>query len=186
MAKLELTSNFEMSLENIEQYVKTVLNENDASKKKTLWFHFQKLINMLFLNDDTIKQPRKSDSVESQPKKLRLEPVLNRFPDEMWLRILTYLSARDIFGSFAHVSKHFNNLTIGSTSIKYLHLKNINVSYEREDGLQKIITRSRNLTEFNVERSNIYSSYHSVCFIEEALKTCERLKSIKVIFEIQR
>ena len=96
-------------------------DENNPNKKKMLWFHFQKLMNILNLNEDTTKQQKRPQNVENDSnnsKKLKVEhlPGLSRFPDEMWLKILTYLSAKDIFGSFAYVSKHFSNLTIGSSS----------------------------------------------------------------------
>ena len=192
MEELLLSSDFEKSLGNIEQYVKNILDLNDQNKKKALWFHFQKLINMLFLNEDTIKQPRKPDNVESQPKKLKLEPVLNRFPDEMWMKILTYLPVNDIFGSFALISKHFHNLTMDSAAIKYFHFKyNIKSelrSYEyRGETIQepyfshfdhyedavKVIARLR-LIELKLE------NFRRERLVLEALKSSQRLKSIKV------
>ena len=52
MEELLLSSDFEKSLENIEQYANNILDENDENKKKTLWIHFQRLMTMLYSNED--------------------------------------------------------------------------------------------------------------------------------------
>ena len=184
MEHLLLSSNLEMSLGNIEKYVKNILDQNNANKKQTLWFHLQKLMNMMYLNERNTKRPREVNGFESNSKKPKVDPVLTRFPDELWMKILTYLPTKDMFGSFALVSKHFNNLTKDSFSIKYLHLKNTNFDDSIEvENIKKILTRSTNLTEFKLIH---FEQSSNICdLIKHVLKSSPRLKTIKVMTYIE-
>ena len=175
MEELLLSSDFEKSLANIEQYVKTILYENDAKKTKPLWLHFQKLMNLMYFNEGNSKRPREPDGTENQSKKLKLESVLTRFPNEMWIKILTYLPTKNIFGGFAQVSKRFNYLT---TSIKCLHW-NFEIYLEK---VKITLERSIYLTALIIENSmhhgtQTYSINESIKY---ALLVCPRLKFIRV------
>ena len=49
-----------------------------------------------------------------------------KLPNELWMKILTYLPTHDIFANFSLVNKHFHGLTLNPSSIKYIQM---NVSY---------------------------------------------------------
>lgn len=178
MEELLLSSDFEKSLENIEQYANNILDENDENKKKTLWIHFQRLMTMLYSNEDTMKRPRETcNKIESNPKKPKLNYVLTKFPDEIWLQIMTYLPTYDIFKSVGLVNKHFNNLTLTSDAIKFLNLKSINDDDAKEKVL-KIVKRCKTLTELKLQ--NCDSPRIITALINQALKSSQNLKSLKV------
>ena len=129
-------------------------------------------MNMMYFNEGNIKRPREPDGIENQSKKPKMELVLTNVPNEMWIKVLTYLPTKDIFGGFAQVSKHFNNLT---TSIKYL-----NIYLEK---LKVTLERSINLTELKLDNSH-QESHHSYTIEESvkyALSVCPRLKVLKVL-----
>ena len=64
--------------------------------------------------------------VHLNSKKRKLEPTkLFDVPNEIWLKIMSYLKFSDVLKNFNLVCKHFNNLSLDSSAIKYIQLKGI-------------------------------------------------------------
>ena len=68
---------------------------------------------------------KRPDTFENElqiAKKRKLENM--KLPNELWLKIMNYLSTKDVITNLALVCKNFNSLT---KDVKYLQLKNISV-----------------------------------------------------------
>ena len=57
----------------------------------------------------------------SEAMRIKLNTL--KLPNEMWIKIMSYLRNEDIFRNFALASKHFNVLTLDPCAVKYLDLK---------------------------------------------------------------
>ena len=77
-----------------------------------------------------------SSTSENQEDKLKVKRSIH-LPDEIWLKIMNYLKTTDIFGSFALVDRHFNQLTL---DINYLQVKNIEGNPSRHYDVLKVLS----------------------------------------------
>ena len=78
-------------------------------------------------------------------KKFELEKKVE-FPNEIWLKIITFLPCKEFFGSFALVNKHFHSLTLDHSALKYLQIGEIKNDLQLEN-LMKVIKYSKKLKE---------------------------------------
>ena len=72
------------------------------------------------------------------------------FPDEIWLKIINYLSTTDIFQKFALVCQHFQALTLDGSAIKYLELKGLPKKKKMVEKLMEILKKSKSVKEIKM------------------------------------
>ena len=70
-------------------------------------------------------------------------------PDELWLKIMSYLESKDLFLKVALVCKHFRNLTYGGDSVKFLEVRKIPPKKMFEK-VMEILKRSKSLKGLNI------------------------------------
>ena len=93
---------------------------------------------------------------------------------------MNYLKTTDIFGSFALVDRHFNQLTLDISVIKYLQVKNIGANPLKYYNVLKVLSRCEKLIEFSIEDTN-YDQYQFKSCIIKAMESSENLKSLKIL-----
>ena len=94
---------------------------------------------------------------ESNTKKMKLEPAVT-LPNELWMKILNYMKTKDVFSNLTLVNKHFNHIVRDPSTLKYLHLKDIN-DMDSFKSISKVIKRSKNLLEVKIMYSEIEDRY---------------------------
>ena len=104
----------------------------------------------------------KSSTSDNQKSGLRVKRSIH-LPNEIWLKIMNYLKTTDIFGSFALVDKHFNQLTL---AINYLQVKNIEGNPSKHYDVLKVLSRCEKLIEFSIEDRNCDEYQFKSCIIK--------------------
>ena len=165
---------------------------------------FEKFVNEVFSGGDEEQKAKLQEKWESVTKTCVLsERIKNKnieinFPNELWLKIMTYLKTEDIFGSVALVNKHFNSLTHDSSLIKYLHIRNIklteldlqayfvknidpnkwkaaeNTKYSQ---VKRVLVQAKQLTELSIDFCDDGAMN---MFVVQALDQNRNLKSLKI------
>ena len=89
-------------------------------------------------NTNSIKRTIEDNNIGSQAKRIKLNTL--ELPNEMWMKILSYLQFKDVFGNFALVNKHFHALTLHPSAVKYLHLQDSKIKNKKKiyETLQKM------------------------------------------------
>ena len=126
----------------------------------------------------SVKRPIEVADIVSEAKRLKCSAL--KLPNEMWMKILSYLKNKDIFGNFALVSKHFRALTLDPSTVKFLSVEDNSIkakSMSRYKKWMKVIKRSRSLVELEI--INNYDKLQWNDLILEALKSNPYLKTLK-------
>ena len=110
---LELTAN------KLQMFALEVFAGNDERKKVQLLEGMENLMNPIATFP--IKRPIEVADIVSEAKRIKL--TASKLPNEIWMKIMSYLKNEDIFGNFALVNKHFHGLTTDPSALKYLQLK---------------------------------------------------------------
>ena len=166
-----LNSNQKEIVQNFGNLVKEVFvsnSENPRPPKRLKVELMNKVENILAickqnLYDETEEAIFIEDAKDDSPK----------LPNELWMKILTYLPTRDIFATFALVNKHFHGLTLDPSAIKYLQIEDI--PYHQVDKMKKVLERCKNLKELSITKD---SDGNNHAFVIESLKICKKLESI--------
>ena len=177
---LQLCQNdLDLVIEALAKMTKKVSNGNNEihkTKLLTKMLDFAKvLIQKPPLEKRTIDLPSE-DSVPAKKIKIDAERKAE-LPNEIWLKIMSYLKTKDLLKSFNHVCKHFKSLTLDSSAIKYLDVaKDLN---DKEDyqNIVKVIKRSTCLRSIGIHQNYKYVTL----LISHALKSNPNLKSIKLV-----
>ena len=156
---------FDLALGIIETFVKEIFHGEDQIQKLKL---SEKLQNLLDLN-----YPGKScNSVQNLEVNSTRQVEL---PDELWLKIIQYMSADDVFGNFALSCKKFQNLSQDPSAIKYLQVKTIN-TWSKYESVNKVITRSKALVKFTINKGGIFDN-ELIC---QAFESNPSLRTISI------
>ena len=101
-------------------------------------------------NDRTAskRKQNKEANVIIPNKKTKIERKVE-LPNELWMKIMHFLTTEDILTSFAIVNKHFYDLTLSSGSIKYLSIKDIENDFDF-DKVIEVVNRSKGLKELSI------------------------------------
>ena len=127
---------------------------------------------------------KRSTTFESNihDKKVKLDSGKVEIPNEIWTKIMNYLSKKDIFANFGLVNKRFHGLISG---MKYLQVKNI-ASVKLCKKVIEIVKNSKAITELdldicytNASPCSFQIEYYSN-FVNQAINLCHRLKSLKI------
>ena len=95
------------------------------------------------------KSEEKIEAFVKKQTKIEFEQV-EIFPDEIWLKIINYLSTTDIFQKFALVCQHFQALTLDGSAIKYLELKGLPKKKKMVEKLMEILKKSKSVKEIKM------------------------------------
>ena len=134
-------------------------------------------------DSDTNTDDEVGDNISATNYPNRLVPKL---PNELWIKIMSYLKNKDIFRSFGLVNKNFHSLTLDPSAVKYLHLKDAKKKQKSNALYRKwmeVIKRSKNLIELSIEDNYNHLNWNHL--IEEVLKTSQCLKSLKIRYDTQ-
>ena len=107
-------------------------------------------------------------------------------PNEIWMKIMSYLKNEDIFGNFAFVNKHFHDLTMDQSAVKYLHLEDAKSKAKSKvlyKNWMKVIKRSRSIVELKIIDNNKGLDWNKL--IIETLCANQHLKSLKIEYDYQ-
>ena len=110
-------------------------------------------------------------------KKLKLEKEV-QMPNEIWMKIMTYLPSKDFFGSFALVNTHFHRLTLDPSTLKYLQIGDIKHDFHLKC-LMKVVERSKKLKEVEVVAGKKSVEYWNI-IVSKTLEINENLESLKI------
>ena len=165
---------FDNVINFIEEFSESVMFQNDEKRKTKFCKMFQKISKHF----EGQKAQKRLNYVKKEPKSKKQKMVQFQnpnFPDEIWIKILNFLSCKDIFVNLALVSKRFHNLTLDSRAVKILHLKEIKTVEKFENAI-KVLKRSKNLYEVYI----LNSLKHCNKFIVHAFKSSPNLKSLAI------
>ena len=160
--KVTSQNDFDLKLNIMDRFVKGVLIGNDKHQKSKMVVKLQRYLEMAQLLVGN--QGEFQDQIQS--KNHKNVPL----PDEIWLKIMTYLNMKDLFGSVSLVNMHFYNLTCDSSAIKCITLKRIYDSTKLENAM-KVLKRSKKIKHALVTQCD-----HSVNVqLDQILKSNENL-----------
>ena len=158
---------FKIAVTKLQKYAQELFAGTDEKKK----FHVLKVMQDLI------------DSSVTTSGANYLNRSVSKLPNEIWMKIMGYLKNKDIFRSFALVNKHFHCLTMDTSAVKYLHLKDVENKAESEALYIKwieVIKHSKKLIELKIKDRYRHLDWNDL--IEETLKTNQSLKSLKIDF----
>ena len=140
----------------LDNLVKDAIQDNKGEKKEELMTIINSATDKLqqfaaMLVEEPKINPLKKRSFETSEevpdKKLKLSPSpLIDLPNELWMKILSFLSTKDILKNFNLTCKHFHSLAINPCAIKSLHLKLENAKDSSQyQEIVKVLKRSKTL-----------------------------------------
>ena len=178
---------FDKFIHDFEKFAREVFNGRNENEKTKL---HKKLEEFLTFKDhykkkhdsekleNLLTQSRKrqmTSLVHLNSKKRKLEPTkLFDVPNEIWLKIMSYLKFSDVLKNFNLVCKHFNNLSLDSSAIKYIQLKGIK---DRKLYNQAITVMKRSKT---IHEIIIYNCSYLNVFLFHAFKSRAGLRKLKL------
>ena len=77
----------------------------------------------------------------SASKKIKLDLTPNRvldLPNEIWTKIIKYLSSKDVYGTLTLVNKRFQSLALDSGVLRIIKI----ITYENEEKMYNILKNS--------------------------------------------
>ena len=107
-------NDFNKTLNGIEKFVKDVLNGHNPIQKLKISEKIQQLNRLC-----NFSKKEKTKSITSKVD------VSRNVPDEIWLKVMSYLKCKDVFLGFGKVSKRFNSLIHDPTAIKSVDFRGI-------------------------------------------------------------
>ena len=132
----------------------------------------------------------KVEAIDQKQIKLDLEQNMI-FPDEIWLKIINYLSTMDLLQNLSMVCEHLRNLTLDGSAIKYLELKTLPTEQNSLDRLIEILKNSSSIRGIKIIWDDFIHDVskwpiqndimNKVC--SQALKSSKNLKSLKLSFK---
>ena len=181
---IEHQNGYDEAIHDFEKFARQVFygkNENEKTKlykKLEEFMTFKELYKKKHDSEelqDAIAQHRKrklKNPVTSNYKKMKFEPT--KLPNEIWLKIISFLKTSDLLKRFNLVRKHFNGLSLDSSAIKSLHLKSIDnrLLYHQ---VVTVLKRCKTLHELTFEGCSYVKD-----LLSHALKSSPRLIRLKL------
>ena len=172
----------EHTANKLQKFALEVFAGNNERKKVQLLEGMENLMNP---NSISIKRPIEVADIVSEAKRIKL--TASKLPNEIWMKIMSYLKNKDIFGNFAFVNKHFHDLTMDPSAVKYLHLEDVKSKAKSKvlyKNWMKVIKRSKTLVELNI-KANYEGGLDWNKLIIETLCANQHLKSLKIEYDYQ-
>ena len=114
-------------------------------------------------------------SKKEKTKTIALKTDVSRnVPDEIWLKIISFLKCKDVFLGFGQVCKRFNNLIHDPTAIKSVEFDRMS-TYEKTDTVIEILKYSKSLKSIVLPRY-----VQQELLIKQALISSPKLKSVSL------
>ena len=176
-------------VDDFENLVQQVFTRADANGKANFVQEFENFKTACrkvpIVNSEKVEMLKKVESIleicktpTAEPKETifteEAEDDFPKLPNELWMKILTYLPTYDIFASFALVNKHFHGLTLDPSAIKYLQIKDID--YHQVGKMKKVLKRCKNLKELSITKT----IYDCDGFVMDAMEMTKNLESVKI------
>ena len=178
---------FDKSIHDFEKFAREVFNGSNENEKTRL---HKKLEEFLTFKDhykkkadsekleNILTQSRKrqmTSLVDLNSKKRKPEPMeLFDVPNEIWLKIMSYLKFSDVLKNFNLVCKHFNHLSLDSSAIKYIQLKGIK---DRKLYNQAVTVLKRCKT---IREINVYNCHYLRDLSSHIFKSSAGLRKLKM------
>ena len=159
-------NDFNSTLNGIDKFVRDILAGGNSHQKLKMC----EKMNLL----NQVCQFSKKQTTKSIASKV---DVTVNVPNELWLKIISYLKCKDIFLGFGQVSKRFNELIHDPTAIKSFEFKlNENSIYHdmAMDMAMEVLKYSKQLIRISLTFR--YAPYDP--WIEKALISSPNLKSV--------
>ena len=161
-------NHFEQILKYIEKFSESVIFRGNAERNVKFNDMLQKVLGFQKVKNEINKASKTSKNQVIKPSSIKVQ-----LPDEVWLKIMSYLTSKDIFANFALVCKHFKNLSLDSQAIKCLDLFGI-TNAKKYKSVLKVLERSNNLYGLKIGGSMNY--YNRL--LEHSLKLNPNMKSL--------
>ena len=168
-------TDFDKAVEEFCKFGNEIIAGSDEKRKLQLLEGLQNLMNPNF----AVTRPIEVADIVSEAKLMKL--TATKVPNEIWMKIMSYLKTKAIFSNFALVNKHFHELSLDPSAVKYLHLEDIkNESNSKAFYAKwlKVIKRSKTLIELKIKDQNKILDWNKL--IITALKSNPGLKSLKI------
>ena len=175
-------NHFEQILKYIEKFSESVIFRGNAERNVKFNDMLQKVLGFQKVKNEINKASKTSKNQVIKPSSIKVQ-----LPDEVWLKIMSYLTSKDIFANFALVCKHFKNLSLDSKAIKCLDLFGI-TNAKKYKSVMKVLERSNNLYGLKIGSSmNYYNRLLESCLhFNPSLKSLTLLRQCKPNAKIQK
>ena len=176
----------EIAGKKLHEFALEVFAGNDESLKVKLLEGMKNLTKLQ--STVAIKRPIEVvdlDSEASEAKRIKLKTV--ELPNEIWMKILNYLEPKVLFKNLALMNKHFRNLTLDPSAIKFLQVEDNAYNTKKKSKIlfknwMIVIKRSKALVELKIKANRKDLDWNRL--IKETLKSNPCLKSLNVSFAI--
>ena len=178
---------FDTTIHDFEKFAREVFNGSNENEKEKL---HKKLEQFTTFKEYYIKKHESEkfeNMLEHSRKRQMISPKylcskrkkvdsskLFQMPSEIWLKIMSYLTTSDLLKRFNLVCKHFNSLSLDTSAIKFIPLRDIE---NREFYHQAITVLKRCKVLCEVD---IYCCAYMKDLISHALKSNAGLKKLKI------
>ena len=178
---------FDRAIHDFEKFAREVFNGSNENEKTRL---HKKLEEFITLKDyykkkhDTEKleniltQSRKRKIVSPahlNSKKRKPEPMeLFKVPNEVWLKIMSYLKTSDLLKSFNLVCKHFNHLSLDSSAIKFIQLQDL-TNRNHYSQAANVLKRCKTIRKIEIKNCSYLRD-----LLSHAFKSSSGLRKLKI------
>ena len=133
-------TNMSQSLQNCQNKLDLTMEEDKGKKK-------EKLVEEPKTSPLKKRHFKTTEYVSDKKLKLSPSPLMN-LPNEIWMKILTFLPTYDILKNFNLTCKHFHSLATNPSAIKSLQLKLENAKDSSQyHNIVKVLKRSKTLNK---------------------------------------
>ena len=117
------------------------------------------------------------NDTENKKKKVKLDPGFKvELPDEMWMKIMSYLNSQDLFQNISLVCKHLYN--IHRSAAKYIEVNNVE-NKKNYNRVIRVLSDCKSLEMIKIEVKSSMMSYMDG-IIKKALISCPKIKTLKL------
>ena len=137
----------------LETSAEFILSDKNEFRSAKLMKTFQKMLTLHNLQT-SIKKSEKRKGEVGLPNRTRKRRKIEQsrhvnLPNELWIKILSYMETKDVFGCFAQINKRFNQLVKDPSALKSLQVKDI-LDSESFKSLAKVMQHYKNLQDIKI------------------------------------
>ena len=129
------------------------------------------------LDENVGKTPSVIEIETNHEKKVKHDPENNvKFPDEIWLKIMSYLNSQDLFQKISLVCRHFYDF---HRCAIYLEANNVKDENHFQD-LIKVLPDCKLLKVIKIKVESFKMAYMDA-IIKQVLSSCQKIKTLKLL-----